>query len=101
MSDDAQNATTAAGASAGYGSHDIGAATVVEPAPVGERGPEVVAQSAGPGALIPDQTWSRACDAWIADHIRSSPVAQAAEAWNHLMQALPHLKGFVETELRR
>lgn len=50
---------------------------------------------------IPDDTWKAATEAWINNHIRSSPLARSSEAWNHLMRSLPLLKGFVETELKK
>lgn len=29
--------------------------------------------------------------AWVSRHLHDSPLSRATDAWNHLMQALPHL----------
>jgi hypothetical protein len=66
---------------------------VVETTPI----PPVSPVSSGP---IDDSSWESAIGQWINNHLRNSPLAGATEAWNHVMGALPHLRTYLETELK-
>ena len=56
--------------------------------------------SADAPTAIPQAAWDRAVGAWVDAHARSSPIAQAAGAWEHLHSVLPRLKEFLERELK-
>jgi len=43
--------------------------------------------------------WMKAADLWIHGHMRNSPLAEATQAWNHVMAKLPLLGALVEAEL--
>jgi len=50
--------------------------------------------------VISDGAWSSATSTWISAHVRNSPIAQSVEAWTHLGTILPHLRGYLENELK-
>ena len=66
-----------------------------------EAGPAVdVPPTAEPAPTpIPQASWDRAVGAWFHYHVRSSPIAQATGAWEHLNTVLPRLKELLEREL--
>lgn len=43
--------------------------------------------------------WAEATNTWIHGHMRNSPLAEATQAWNHVMGKLPLLGALVETAL--
>lgn len=43
-------------------------------------------------AQISQDVWDRAVGTWLDDHVRSSPIAQAPAAWQHLNDVLPRLR---------
>ena len=43
--------------------------------------------------------WMKAANDWIHGHLRNSPLAEATQAWNHVMGKLPLLGAMVETNL--
>ena len=57
------------------------------------------ADPAGAGIAMPaSQNHTRidaAIDAWFAGHIRNSPLAQATQAYNHLVQKIGALKAAI------
>lgn len=63
-----------------------------------ERPPEVT--DVQPPSTISDDTWNHAVGAWIDAHVRSSPIAQASGAWDHLHAVLPRLRELLERELK-
>lgn len=70
--------------------------TVVEE---NEAAPTVVVVGE-PRAVISDEAWNRAVGTWIDRHLRSTPLSQASDAWNHLSLTLPRLREYLERELR-
>lgn len=72
------------------------------PAPEGEAQPEsdtpVEDTSATQSTPFAD-AWAEATNLWIHGHLRNSPLAEATQAWNHVMGKLPLLGALVETAL--
>jgi hypothetical protein len=78
----------------------------LQDAVVGEHDPaeaEVLPQREAEAShqAIPKHAWDRAVDDWVNAHVRSSPITQGTfGAWEHLNEALPKLKEFLECELK-
>lgn len=78
----------------------------VETNPAPEQG--IATPAAGDGdhnPPTPDEpsdflvAWMKSVDLWIHGHLRNSPLAEATQAWNHVMAKLPLLGAMVEAEL--
>ena len=67
--------------------------------------PVPVLESATPApsssSVISDEVWESAAGEWINSHLRSSPLAGATDAWNHVMGAIPHFRSILEAALKR
>ena len=70
--------------------------------------PGTATPAAGPGPHNPDPSpepsafasaWADATSQWIHGHMRNSPLAEATQAWNHVMSKLPLLGAMVETAM--
>lgn len=48
---------------------------------------------------ISDEAWSNAIGAWVDQYLRSTPVTQTSEGWNHLVSVIPRLRELLEAEL--
>lgn len=86
-----------------------------QPAPTSDSTPEPVPETglltpaAGDGPHQPAPTdaepsefaksWMSAVDLWIHGQLRNSPLAEATQAWNHVMAKLPLLGALVEANL--
>ena len=68
------------------------------PTSIVEIKPEVEVVPVGP--VISDDMWSSATSNWISNHVRNSPIAQSIEAWTYLGTILPHLRNYIEDELK-
>ena len=42
-----------------------------------------------------DRRIDQVIEAWTDGHLRNSPLAQATQAWNHLLSSLPALKAML------
>lgn len=51
-------------------------------------------------SMISDEAWNQAIGSWVNDHLRSTPVAQNTDGWNHLMGVIPKLRELLETALK-
>jgi hypothetical protein len=78
----------------------------VETKPAAEQG--LATPAAGDGEHNPPTppepsdfavAWMKAADLWIHGHLRNSPLAEATQAWNHVMAKLPLLGALVEAEM--
>jgi hypothetical protein len=67
--------------------------------PVREPVAAVVTPPSAPTRKISDDAWARASGTWVDQHLRSTPVSQSSESWNHLMSVIPRLRDLLEAEL--
>jgi hypothetical protein len=51
--------------------------------------------------FIDDEVWAIATSRWINEKVRSSPIAQSTEAWNHLGIILSNLREYIEDEIQQ
>jgi hypothetical protein len=75
--------------------------TAPEPAPepVGVPTPAAGDTTSPPSSSPFADAWAEATNLWIHGHLRNSPLAEATQAWNHVMGKLPLLGALVETSL--
>lgn len=48
---------------------------------------------------ISDEAWNEAVNEFMATLMSNSPMAQATEAWNHLVASLPAFRKILESKL--
>ena len=53
-----------------------------------------------PEPRFSDEAWDRAFNAWRDNWLRSSPVAQNTEGWNHLHSVMGRFRELLEAELK-
>lgn len=69
------------------------------PTPETELATDAPAPQAVPQISL--QTWNDVVGRWIADHVRSSVIAQHSGAWNRLNEVLPKLHALLNSELAK
>lgn len=65
------------------------------------RGPAVSPPPAPPAPPVDEVDTARddalkaTVETWLTDHIRGSAIARHTDSWNHLLDALPHLRAAI------
>ena len=77
-------------------SNPVGEETVIAIDWTTSREPPVLV----PVKVISDEAWERAFTAWRDGYLRSSPVAQNTEGWNHLHSVMGRFRELLEAELK-
>jgi hypothetical protein len=65
----------------------------------GEDAPPTESAPAAPSAPDTNSAIEEAIGKWINGHLYNSPLAQATEAWNHVMGSLNALRTYLKEEL--